>query len=238
MLEAAYNAAYYQPWEAQARLRERIWRERLLRVTRLLSPPGRLLDVGCGTGSFLRAAEAHGWDVTGTEFSRDGARMAESDGYTVFTGDLWEAGFPDEGFDVITCWHVIEHVSDPRRLLFEMRRILSPGGLLVLATPNLRDLFFQLGYLLVRFRRPRIYEPDEREVHLFVYSAETLRRLAGIAGFTDIRVGFDRGAAAVWGKRALDAVAYGWFRVTGLHWGMGLELTGWKGDEKQRRSRA
>jgi 2-polyprenyl-3-methyl-5-hydroxy-6-metoxy-1,4-benzoquinol methylase len=224
-LEAAYDLAYYHPWEGQAHLRDKIWRERLQAVAALSPSPGRLLDVGCGEGSFLREAKKAGWNVSGTEFSAAGAEMARMNEVTVFTGELWEARLPSEGFDVATCWHVIEHVADPRRLLLEMQRILVPGGLLVLATPNLHDRLFRLAYLLARRQQLRLYEPQEREVHLFMYSADTLRRLVASTGFTDIRLGFDRGAAAVPGKRAVDALAYGWYRLTGIHWGMGLEVT-------------
>ncbi len=224
-LEAAYDPDYYGAWGAQTRLRERIWRERLRTVAALSPPPGRLLDVGCGEGSFLREAARRGWSVTGTEFSPAGAEIARAAGVPVVTGELHEAGLPGESFEAITCWHVIEHVSDPRRLVGEMYRLLAPGGALVVATPNLHDRIFRLAYALVRRRRPRLYEPDEREVHLFIYSAATLRLLVKSGGFADIRVGFDRGAAAVPGKQAVDALAYGWYRLTGIHWGMGLEIT-------------
>jgi SAM-dependent methyltransferase len=232
-LEAAYDPEYYRPWTTQERLRQRIWRERLQKVATLSRPPGRLLDVGCGDGAFLREAAGHGWIVRGTEFSPAGAGFARAAGVPVFGGELWEARLPGESFDVITCWHVIEHVADPRRLVGEMHRLLRPGGVLVMATPNLNDHFFRLAYLVARLKRPRLYEVDEREVHLFVYSADTLRQLVTLEGFTDVRVGFDRGAAAVRGKRAVDSVAYGWYRISGIHWGMGLELTAKRGDARR-----
>lgn len=224
-LAAAYDPDYYRSWSAQAGLRARIWRGRVRTVAALSPPPGRLLDVGCGDGSFLREAARHGWTVTGTEFSRAGAGMARAAGVPVLLGELQEARLPDEAFDAVTCWHVVEHVPDPRRLLGEMHRLLAPGGALVLATPNLDDRVFRMAYRLARRRRPRLYEAGEREVHLFVYSADTVRRLVAAAGFEDIRVGFDRGAAAVWTKRAADALAYGWYRLSGFHWGMGLEVS-------------
>lgn len=224
-LEAAYDPEYYRAWDAQGSARDRIWRARLRTLATLSPTPGRLLDVGCGEGSFLRGAARDGWTVTGTEFSPAGAAIARAAGVPVFTGELAEAGFPGERFEAVACWHAIEHASDPRRLLGEMYRLLTPGGVLLIATPNLHDRVFRLAYTLARRRRPRLYEPDEREVHLFIYSARTLRQLAHAAGFTDIRVGFDRGAAAVRSKRALDALAYGWYRLTGIHWGLGLELT-------------
>ena len=71
--------------------------------------------------------------------------------------------------------------------------------------------------------RARI-RPDRREVHLFHFSARTLRTLVASAGFEVVEVGFDRGAAAVWGKGLVNALAYVWFRLTGLNWGIALEL--------------
>jgi 2-polyprenyl-3-methyl-5-hydroxy-6-metoxy-1,4-benzoquinol methylase len=223
-LETSYDSEYYRPWNTQQRLRQRIWRARIRKVTRLSPSPGRLLDVGCGDGAFLREAAGHGWTVTGTEFSSAGAQLAHAAGISVFTGELWEAQLPEADFDAITCWHVIEHVSDPRRLLGEMYRLLKPGGVLVIATPNLNDRLFRIAYLIARRRRPPLYTIGEREVHLFIYSKDTLRQLVASEGFTDIRVGFDRGAAAEGSKRAVDMLAFGWYRMSGIHWGMGLEI--------------
>ena len=235
VLERAYDQAYYRPWEGQARHRAWIWRQRMDRVEGHASPPGRLLDVGCGTGTFLRLAQTRGWEVTGTELSPYAAKAAEGEGLTVFEGEVWEAGLPVGAFDVVTCWHVIEHASRPRRVIEEIHRVVRPGGWLVLATPNLEDHIFRAAYVLARGRRPRLYEPDGREVHLFHFSARTLRTLVASAGFEIVDVGFDRGAAAVWGKRMVNDLAYVWFRLTGLHWGMGLELIARKpGASRQR----
>jgi SAM-dependent methyltransferase len=223
-LKEAYDAAYYRPWEDQARLREIIWRQRMDRVA-ALCPPGRLLDVGCGTGIFLRLAKRHGWEVAGTEISHAGAEAAKVEEATVREGEIWEAEFPAASFDLVTCWHVIEHVGDPRRVAQEIYRVLRPDGWLVLATPNLEDRIFRAAYRLAHGRPPRLYEPGEREIHLFFFSAATLRRLVTLAGFTDVIIGFDRGAAAQWGKRLVNEVAYCWFKGTGLNWGMALDLT-------------
>lgn len=222
-LEQAYDETYYQPWERQARLRGRIWRDRVDRVAALAAPPGRLLDVGCGTGAFLVRARERGWDVAGTELSHAGAQRARADGLTVVEGEIWEAGFPQDVFHVVTCWHVIEHVGAPRQFLGEIHRILRPGGWLVLATPNLEDRIFRAAYILARRRRPRLYEPGEREVHLYVFSESTLRRLLVASGFEEISIEFDRGAAAVWGKRLANELAYAWYRLTGINWGMALQ---------------
>jgi hypothetical protein len=109
-------------------------------------------------------------------------------------------------------------------MLEEMYRVLRPGGWLVLATPNIDDHLFRVAYRLARGRWPMLYEEDERELHLFFFSGRTLTRLVTEAGFQVREVGFDRGAAAVPGKDFVNQMAYGWFKLTGWNWGMGLEL--------------
>ncbi len=224
-LEQAYDAVYYDAWASQAPARAGIWRARAGRVRQCAPPPARLLDVGCGAGDFLALAKELGWDTLGTELSAAGRARAGGRGLDVFRGELWEADLPAESVDVVTCWHVIEHVADPSRLLREVHRVLRAGGWLLLATPNLEDRLFRAAYTVARRRRPRLYVPGEREVHLYCFSAGTLRRLAATVGFDRIEIGFDAGSAVERMKRLVDDLARGWYRLTGLHWGMGLELT-------------
>jgi 2-polyprenyl-3-methyl-5-hydroxy-6-metoxy-1,4-benzoquinol methylase len=101
-------------------------------------PAGKLLDVGCGDGRFLHAMALRGWQTDGVEVDGQAVAHAEKKyGLKVVRGQLAEAGFPADKFDAITLRHVIEHVPDPVGLLAECRRVLKPGGRLVLATPNL-----------------------------------------------------------------------------------------------------
>lgn len=222
-LEAAYDERYYRAWAPQARRRRNIWRRRARRVETLVGR-GKLLDVGCGAGDFMVAAAGRGFDVSGTELSPAATRLAAAAGLTVHEGELWEARLPADQFDVVTCWHVLEHQTDPARLLDEINRVLRPGGRLVLATPNLEAHLFRAAYFVARRRRLRLWEPDEREVHLFHFSPRTLKRLVERAGFHVDAVTFDAGAAAERGKRLVDAAAHLLFRITGVNWGIGIEL--------------
>lgn len=225
VLAGAYDEEYYGAWRPQAPARERVWRRRLRAVEASAGGPGRLLDIGCGTGDFLRLAAARGFSVSGTEISSYAVSAAQAGGLeNVVSGEVWDAGFPAASFDVVTCWHVLEHARDPRRVLEEARRILRTGGWLVVATPNLDDRIFRAVYPLVRRRRLRLFDPADREIHLFHFSAPTLRALAESAGFDVEAVGFDRGAAVMWPKSLLDQLAHAWYRLSGIHWGLGLEL--------------
>lgn len=102
---------------------------------------GRLLDVGCGDGSFLSSMKQLGWNVIGVEPDGKSVSIAsEKFGLEVFHGSLERAKFPDKHFDAITMNHVIEHVPNPIELLAECVRVLKPGGKIMVATPNIKSL--------------------------------------------------------------------------------------------------
>jgi SAM-dependent methyltransferase len=91
----------------------------------------RLLDVGCGDGSFLLVAKAQGWTVTGLERFPDDARAK---GLDVFT-DVSELK-PTFGYDCITLWHSLEHISEPSKLLDQLQGLIKPGGRIIVAVPD------------------------------------------------------------------------------------------------------
>ena len=101
--------------------------------------PGRLLDIGCGVGDFLHYAEQNGWQCTGAEPSEDAALIAKKriKAEIMLPKDLEK--LPDESFDVITMWHVLEHVSDLQWQVNQLNRLLKKGGRLVIALPNFRS---------------------------------------------------------------------------------------------------
>jgi SAM-dependent methyltransferase len=106
-------------------------------LRRLKRREARVLDVGCGRGWLLRAFQRNGCEVTGTEFSDAACRFArEVLKLPVRVGLLPELNFPDESFDVVVMWHVLEHISDPRPTLVEVSRILRPGGIFLVGVPN------------------------------------------------------------------------------------------------------
>jgi 2-polyprenyl-3-methyl-5-hydroxy-6-metoxy-1,4-benzoquinol methylase len=97
-----------------------------------------LLDVGCGSASLLGILKRRGFDVTGVDFSSEAAQVAKSENDVhVVVGSLEEAAFPARSFDVVTLFHVMEHVTNPRDVLREVERILKPGGSVVVQVPNI-----------------------------------------------------------------------------------------------------
>lgn len=158
--------------ESEGRWREMTAAERLADLRRFATG-GRLLEIGCSTGEMLAAAHSS-FVVTGVEADAASSSTARACGLECVSGTLFDAGFPDEHFDVAALYHVIEHLPSPRHALDELHRILRPGGWLVIETPNIDTLWFRL--LGARWRQ---FIPD----HRFFFAPETLRRLLTRTGF-------------------------------------------------------
>ena len=97
---------------------------------------GKLLDIGCGVGDFLHTAEEHGWDCTGVEPSEDAKAIARKriKANIMASEDLEQ--IPDATFDLITMWHVLEHVDDLKWQVEQLQRLIKPQGRIVIAVPN------------------------------------------------------------------------------------------------------
>jgi SAM-dependent methyltransferase len=116
---------------------------------------GRLLEVGCAHGFFLEEMARRGWDVRGVEIASQAVRQARRRGLKVFRGDLFAARFAPSSFDAVLLGDVLEHVPDPVLLLREIRRILRPGGVLVVKCPRfLNSWGFRAVLLLACLLRP------------------------------------------------------------------------------------
>ncbi len=141
---------------------------------------GTLLEVGCGVGLFLQTAAARGWTCTGVEMLDSLARHARDErGLDVRTGELSAQGLPDGAFDVVYANEVIEHVVDPVELLTEVRRVLRPGGVVVLRTGNGRSWTARLrgaGWRYFHFAG---------HGHIRYFSPAAARALARAAGFEE-----------------------------------------------------
>ncbi|MGB6199162.1 MAG: class I SAM-dependent methyltransferase, partial [Candidatus Acidiferrales bacterium] len=146
-------------------------------VARLGIHGGQLLDVGCYSGMFLGNAKQRGFDAVGVEPNLDAyIRVRDVLGFDVVHGSLTSAKFPAGTFSVVSLIDVIEHVNDPVSELREVLRILRPGGVVILATPNVTGLF-QRVVGSKRFLFQQEWCPiDDIPWHLYGFSRSTLRR--------------------------------------------------------------
>ena len=137
--------------------------------------PGKVLDIGCGRGLLLHKLRQRGWEPHGTELSEEAAAYAKNKlGLPVTTQELKDCHFPDEEFDVVILWHVLEHVRAPRAMLKEVSRVLKPGGVLLVAVPN-------FGSSEARWTGPGWFHLDVPR-HLTHFTPRTLKSALNNAG--------------------------------------------------------
>lgn len=187
--------------------------------------PGRLLDVGCGSGQLLQFMQSLGWQVDGVDFDAKAAENAKSKGVQVHVGDLRAQGFSDDCFDAVTMSHFIEHVHDPISLLRECRRILKPGGQLVVVTPNTESL----GHRIYRNKWMHLDPPR----HLHLFNMPSLRSVAEKTDFAKLALATSiRDAYGMFlGSRSI--LRTGSYRMEELQprtvrmWARGMELVEW-----------
>ena len=154
-------------------------REKFGRILDDLEPfrgNGRVLDVGCSIGLFLRLAVDRGWQGRGIEFGERALTYARDQfGLDVSDTPLAEAGFADASFDVVTVLSVLEHTTDPRAFLRDVATVLKPGGALYLVVPNVESL-------ACRVLHERAATFDGRN-HLVYFAPRTLADMLAREGF-------------------------------------------------------
>jgi 2-polyprenyl-3-methyl-5-hydroxy-6-metoxy-1,4-benzoquinol methylase len=161
---------------------------------------GKLLDVGCAAGFLLDEARRRGWETRGVEVSRFASEYARWElNLDVFTAP-WMSKLPEQEFDVVVLYFVLEHLRDPLALLQEICRVLKPGGLLSVAVPNIAGLYFRLN------QEAWIAERVCHQSHFYEFSPRTLRRILARAGMRVVALTsegrYTRGhALAGWVKR-------------------------------------
>ena len=145
---------------------------------------GKILDVGCALGTFLKIAESKGFAPEGVELSTFASGFARTKrGLTVFTGDLEQFPAKDGTFDVVTFWDSIEHVTHPVENLRTAARLLRRGGLLLAATDNFDCLVADVARLMhgaslgtLRYGMQRVFIEPNRSYFTEATLRDTLDR--------------------------------------------------------------
>lgn len=179
-----YPPAYYPTSELDARRYDRqIGRFQRAKVEHLRRHcrAGRVLDVGCGMGYFLREAAQRGYGTKGVEISSQAAALGRSRfGLDIVTGDLSSAALPASAFDAVTFWQSLEHMHAPADALREAHRLLVQGGILAVAVPNTASVQASLfGARWYHLEVPR---------HLYHFDPASLGALAEACGFRVLEV--------------------------------------------------
>lgn len=177
--QSHYMAPAKQSWDYSELKAKFLYDKRLSAIESLVSR-GKLLDIGCSTGSFIFTAKKRGWDASGVEIIMDHISAAQSRGLTVLPGPVENLSLPADTFSAITLWQVLEHIPNPISLLKEIFRILKPGGILALTTPNIRSI----GWRILHEKWPAI----EPENHFHLFSGLSLTTVTRNTGFSSCKL--------------------------------------------------
>ena len=135
-------------------------------ILTLKGSPGLLLDIGAGTGDFLKLSKDNGWDVIGVEPNEGASKLAKQKGLEIHETIDALSG---QTFDVVTLWHVLEHMPDLDAITQKIEALIKPGGALIVAVPNFNsyDANYYKNYWAA-YDTPR---------HLWHFSKITMRTL-------------------------------------------------------------
>lgn len=136
-------------------------------INKQVSQKGKILDFGAGTGDFLVACQKNGWETTGFEPNQSAKNKAESKGVYI-TNNMQNV--ENQQFDIITLWHVLEHVPNVEQQLQQLKQLLKPNGTLIIAVPNYKSfdaIYYKQHW--AAFDVPR---------HLWHFSKTAIQKLA------------------------------------------------------------
>jgi len=209
--------------------------------------PGRLLDVGCGCGFFLKLAQETGWDAIGVDLNPKAIAYAkERLRVNALLRDLRDVHFPDGSFDLVTLWNVLDYTPDPLDFLLEIHRVLKDDGRVFIRTPNAvwQYLSFRMTNFLRRVGLRKVF--DERPFATFIFhqtnfSPFSLRLALNRSGFVPLSI---RNSSPVPGdpylglgptgerlvamaKVGIHGIAQGVATLSGGRWLIGPSLEAW-----------
>lgn len=148
-----------------------------LKLINSQSAKGRILDIGAGVGDFLSVCKNDGWETVGIEPSEKAKTIAKGKGVT-FVEHLSE--LEDHSFDIITMWHVLEHVPDLENQIKELKRLIKPNGTIIIAVPNFNS--FDANYY------GKYWAAFDVPIHLWHFSKTAIKKLFAVENLELVNV--------------------------------------------------
>jgi len=149
--------------------------KRLEKINKFHKKDGKLLDIGCATGIFIKAASKY-YECTGLDVSNVATDIAVNElGVNAKCGTIFDFNTKDQLFDIVTMWDVIEHVRDPDEYIAHVSKVVNPGGLLVVSTGNIESLMFKIQKKNWHLMIPPF--------HLYYFNKTNLTKLLESNGF-------------------------------------------------------
>ena len=175
LIFAGYTEGDDPTYVSQIEARERTFTHSLREIERAVGGAGKLLDVGTAAGAFVAAARGRGWDAEGCEPNAWLAQWGAAHyGIVIRQGSVFDHQYAEGSFDAVTLWDVIEHTLNPREMLEHCRRLLKPGGVLIVNYPD-------IGSSIARVLGRRWLFLTS--VHLYYFDRTTITRMLGATGF-------------------------------------------------------
>lgn len=165
-------------WEKLPQLKRRV--KKIVTELQKFKKTGKLLDIGCGFGLFLKMAKEVGFKVYGVEMEKETVKAAqEKFGLkNISPKSVEKIDFPERYFDVITLFDILEHLENPEVILKKLKRLLKPDGLLVIQSPNIESIMFKL----TKKKWNWLLAPN----HLYHFTPKSLTSLLKDSGFKTV----------------------------------------------------
>ena len=151
---------------------------RLLKINDIRIPTiktGRMLEIGCSSGSYMHRMAVQNWDVEGIEFSPFAAMNARSFGFKVHIGSVESAPDPEYQYDIVVGWMVLEHLHEPVKVLKKLKRWTKPNGWIAISVPNAASLEFKI------FKD--LWYALQLPTHLYHFTPDTIKKLFEYSGW-------------------------------------------------------